>query len=438
MAILPRFADHLPRFADHLPRFADQWLLSQILRATGSAPVRLLVKGGADVCPPGGDPIATIAIQDRNTLAGLLRDPEVCFGDAYMDGRIEVEGDLVRLLEVVYEAMERSGAAAGWYSRAASRWMDLWQNNSRSGSRNNIHRHYDLGNDFYKLWLDDQLLYTCAYFPSPSSTLEHAQIAKMDHVCRKLRLQPGEKVVEAGCGWGALALHMAREYGVSVKAYNVSREQIAFARARARAEGLSDRVEYIEDDYRSVTGKFDVFVSVGMLEHVGLDHFQEFSETIHRSIGDEGRGLLHFIGRNYPAVFSRWIRKHIFPGGFVPTLRQSLSVLEPKNYSILDVENLRAHYAKTLEHWLERFEESRQQVTSMYDSRFARAWRLYLAGSIAAFRGGHLQLFQVLFTGAKREPLFWTRHPLYAETAYAAAQPAAAGHEKVKWTHVMS
>ncbi len=231
------------------------------------------------------------------------------------------------------------------------------------------------------------MVYTCAYFPTPESTLEQAQVAKMDHVCRKLRLQPGETVVEAGCGWGALALHMAREYGVSVKAYNISREQIAFARERAREEGLSDRVEYIEDDYRAISGKFDVFVSVGMLEHVGLDHFAEFSDAIHRSIGDTGRGLVHFIGRNYPAVFSRWIRKRIFPGGFVPSLEQSLSVLEPKNYSVLDVENLRMHYAKTLEHWLERFEKSRQQVMAMYDSKFVRAWRLYLAGSLAAFRG---------------------------------------------------
>jgi cyclopropane-fatty-acyl-phospholipid synthase len=319
--------------------------------------------------------------------------------------------------------------------------MDRLQDNSRHGSRNNIHRHYDLGNDFYKLWLDEQLLYTCAYFPTPSSTLETAQIAKMDHVCRKLRLQPGETVVEAGCGWGALALHMAREYGVSVKAYNVSHEQIAFARARARAEGLSHRVEYVEEDYRAISGKFDVFVSVGMLEHVGLDHFQEFSEIIHRSIGDTGRGLLHFIGRNYPAVFSRWIRKHIFPGGFVPSLRQSLKVLEPKNYSILDVENLRMHYAKTLEHWLERFEKSRHQVTGMYDSRFVRAWRLYLAGSIAAFRGGHLQLFQILFTGSQREPIFWTRDPLYAESnaELEVGEPVIEKVlEKVKWTHAMS
>src|SRR3984957_19855807 len=416
-----------------LPRFADEWLLSRILQATGSAPVRLLVKGGADVSPSGAAPVATMVIQDRRTLAGVLRHPAMGFGDAYMDGRIEVEGDLVRFLEAVYQAMECSSPVGKWYSRVASKWMDVLQDNSPNGSRTNIHRHYDLGNDFYKLWLDDQLLYTCAYFPTPPPTLEHAQIAKMDHVCRKLRLQPGETVVEAGCGWGALALHMAREYGVSVKAYNVSREQIAFARERARVEGLSDRVEYVEDDYRSISGKFDAFVSVGMLEHVGLDHFREISEIIHRSIGDTGRGLLHFIGRNYPAVFSRWIRKHIFPGGFVPSLRESLNVLEPKNYSVLDVENLRLHYAATLEHWLERFENSRQQVTAMYDSRFVRAWRLYLAGSIAAFRGGHLQLFQIVFTGSQREPIFWTRDPLYADTAPVVEKV----REKVKWTHAM-
>ncbi|MGP0072994.1 MAG: class I SAM-dependent methyltransferase [Bryobacteraceae bacterium] len=416
----------------------DQWLLSRILDATGSAPVRLRVKGGADVSPPGRTPVATLVIQDRGTLAGLLRDPEIGFGDAYMDGRIEVEGDLVGFLEVVYQAMENSATVGRWLSKLASKWMDLLQDNSRLGSRTNIHRHYDLGNDFYKLWLDDQLLYTCAYFPTPSSTLEHAQIAKMDHVCRKLRLQPGETVVEAGCGWGALALHMAREYGVSVKAYNVSHEQIAYARERARAEGLSDRVEYIEDDYRAISGKFDVFVSVGMLEHVGLSHYRELSEIIHRSIGDTGRGLLHFIGRNYPAVFSRWIRKHIFPGGFVPSLRQSLGVLEPKNYSVMDVENLRMHYAKTLEHWLERFEKSRQQVTAMYDSRFVRAWRLYLAGSIAAFRTGDLQLFQILFTGSRREPIFWTRDPLYLNQPEEAAPEVETVREKVKWTHAMS
>src|SRR6202167_5158345 len=316
-----------------LPRFADEWVLKRILDVIGQAPIRIVIRGGADVSPSGISPVATVVLEDRNTLTGLLRDPEVSFGDAYMDGKLEVEGDFVGFLEEVYRAMENAPPAGKWYSRLASKWLDFWQDNSPTGSRKNIHRHYDLGNDFYKLWLDDQMLYTCAYFPTPSSTLEQAQIAKMDHVCRKLRLQPGETVVEAGCGWGALALHMAREYGVSVKAYNVSHQQIAFARERARAEGLSDRVEYIEDDYRAISGKFDVFVSVGMLEHVGLDHYQEFSEIIHRSIDDDGRGLLHFIGRNCPAVYSRWMRKQIFPGAHIPSLRSALKILEPESYS---------------------------------------------------------------------------------------------------------
>ena len=232
------------------------------------------------------------------------------------------------------------------------------QDNSRRGSRNNIHRHYDLGNDFYKLWLDEQLVYTCAYFPTPSSTLEDAQIAKMDHVCRKLRLQPGETVVEAGCGWGALALHMARKYGVSVKAYNVSHEQIEFARERARAEGLSDRVEFIEEDYRAISGKFDVFVSVGMLEHVGRTTsasspklFTAVSATMDAGCCTSSAGTIRrFSAAGSASTFSREASFH--------HCGQSLRVLEPRNYSVLDVENLRMHYAKTLEHWLERFEKS--------------------------------------------------------------------------------
>ncbi|HUA20225.1 MAG TPA: cyclopropane-fatty-acyl-phospholipid synthase family protein [Bryobacteraceae bacterium] len=413
-----------------IPRWADRWLLSQLQKGIGGAPIRLAIKDGLTLMPPDIAPVARLVIRDRGTLTGLLRDPEMNFGDAYSDGRIEVEGDLVQFLEAIYRAVGNVATAGRWYATLSSKWLDFLQNNTRRGSRSNIHRHYDLGNDFYKLWLDDRMLYTCAYFPTPSSSLEEAQVAKMDHVSRKLRLQPGETVVEAGCGWGSLALHMAREYGVNVKAFNVSREQIAYARERARAEGLSHQVEFIEDDYRNISGKFDVFVSVGMLEHVGAAHYRELAGIIHRAIGDSGRGLLHFIGRNYPAIFSRWIRKQIFPGAYAPSLGESLKLLQSADYAVNDVENLRMHYAKTLEHWLDRFERSRAQITAMYDSRFVRAWRLYLAGSMAAFRCGHLQLFQILFTGSEREPMFWTRDPLYD-----GAKPAP---EKAKWMHAMS
>lgn len=412
-------------------RVIDAWLEEKVLKAIGRAPIRIVLENGEGIAIPDAAPVATVIIRDRRTLAELCIDPEVGFGDAYADGRIQVD-DLAKFLEAVYESWPNAPAARSWYACLTSKSMDLWQANTPSGSRRNIHRHYDLGNDFYKLWLDHQLVYTCAYFPTPSATLEEAQAAKMDLVCRKLRLQPGETVVEAGCGWGALSLHMAREYGVSVKGYNISHEQILFARERARREGLNGQVEFIEDDYRNISGKYDVFMSVGMLEHVRADRYPEFGEIIHRSIGDTGRGLLHFIGRSQEASFSRWIRKRIFPGANAPALRRALDIFEPRNYAVLDIENLRLHYAKTLEHWLDRFEQSQQQVMAMYDSRFVRAWRLYLAGSIAAFHSGSLQLFQVVFAGSRCQTPWWTRAPLYAEPGLQQID------EKKRWMHAMS
>jgi cyclopropane-fatty-acyl-phospholipid synthase len=320
----------------------------------------------------------------------------------------------VQFLEQVLGAMPQ-GRAQGWHSRMFSRWLDWLQANTLRGSARNIHHHYDLKVDFYKLWLDSKLVYTCAYFPEPDATLEQAQIAKMDHVCRKIRLQPGERVVEAGCGWGALALHMAGRYGAKVTAFNISREQIMVARDRAKREGLEKLVEFVQDDYRNVTGQYDAFVSVGMLEHIGRHNYAALGRVIQRTIGDEGRAILHFIGRNRPHAFSPWIRKRIFPGAYAPSLAQSLGVLEPWKFSVLDVENLRMHYARTLEFWLDRFENAWDSVVEMFGTEFARAWRLYLAGSIAAFRVGNLQLFQIVFAGAKCRQIPWTRAHLYTD-----------------------
>jgi cyclopropane-fatty-acyl-phospholipid synthase len=289
------------------------------------------------------------------------------------------------------------------------------QANSLRGSARNIRHHYDLSADFYKLWLDPKLAYTCAYFPEPFSTLEQAQLAKMDYVCRKLWLQPGERVVEAGCGWGALAIHMASHYGARVRAFNISKEQILIARERAKEEGVAGQVEFIEDDYRNITGSYEAFVSVGMLEHVGPQNYEHLGKVIDRTIGDTGRGILHFIGRNYPHSFSPWIRKRIFHGAYVPSLAQALAILEPWDFSVLDVENLRNHYARTLGLWLDRFEHSWENVVELLGTETARAWRLYLAGSIAAFRTGNLQLFQLVFAGAKCQKIPWTRAHLYSE-----------------------
>ena len=407
----------------------DEWFLRKIYESVGQPPIRLALGNGAAVSPADDSPIANLIIEDHKTLLHLMLEPEIGFGDAYSEGRIRVEGDLIATLEAVYRSISKMGQQS-WYAKFVSRLVEYVQRNSLRGSRENIHRHYDLSSDFYRLWLDPQMVYTCAYFQSPSVTLEEAQVAKMDYVCRKLRLQPGERVVDAGCGWGALALHMAKNYGVNVRAFNVSREQVQWARQRARDLGMNPWVEFIEDDYRNISGECDAFVSVGMLEHVGLEHYGELGRVIHRSLGKTGRGLLHFIGRNQPTPFSTWTRKRIFPGAYAPTLGQVSDIFEPWDFSVLDVENLRPHYQRTLEAWLERFELSTQQVSNMFGPEFVRMWRLYLAGAVAAFRAGTLQLFQVVFARTACQRIPWTRAHLYQGE-----------HHEVqdkRWTHTMS
>jgi len=384
-----------------------------MLARLGHPAIRVALWDGHEITTSDQAPVATVRIRDRRTLLRLIVNPEVQFGDAYTDGRIEVEGDLLELLQAVFRAMWPTITATGSLRGRLLYWLGRLHSNTIGRSRRNVHHHYDIQGDFYRLWLDEQLLYTCAYFPDPAMTIEEAQRAKMDHVCRKLRLREGQTVVEAGCGWGALAVHMAQHYGATVRACNLSHEQILFARQRAKAEGLSSRVEFVEDDYRNLSGRFDVFVSVGMLEHVGPKHYRALGEVIHRCLKPDGRGLIHSIGRNQPARCDAWIQRRVFPGAYPPTLRQMMDVLEPRGFSVLDVENLRLHYAETLKHWLARFRTREHDVARMFDDRFVRMWRLYLTGSISGFTTGTLQLFQILFARSGLNDIPWTRAGLY-------------------------
>lgn len=392
----------------------DRALARQVLEALAHPPFTLVLWDEEEFAPSEGQSVARVRIRDRGALYKLLMNPDLNFGDLYSVGRIEIEGDLVQFLEHAY----RGSSAAVRRSRFAQireRLTNRPRANTLAGSRSNIHHHYDLGNDFYRLWLDSAAMqYTCAYFPDPAMTLEQAQIAKMDHVCKKLQLKPGDRVVEAGCGWGGLALHMAKAYGAKVRSYNISHEQIVYACESAKALGLTGQVEYIEDDYREIDGEYDVFVSVGMLEHVGRDHFSQLGAVADRCLTPAGRGLIHSIGRNRPEKMNSWVEKRIFPGAYPPTLREMMDIFEPAEFSVLDVENLRLHYAKTLEHWLARFDQHAPTVERMYDAVFLRAWRLYLAGSIAAFTTSSLQLFQVLFTRGTNNELAWSRAHLYS------------------------
>jgi cyclopropane-fatty-acyl-phospholipid synthase len=387
-------------------------LMRRMLASLGDPPIEITLWSGETIYTGTGKAVAGIRIANRSALLGLLINPDLHFGDAYSHGALEVEGDIVKLVEMIYRG--KAKAPPQGLERIV-KWLDRPRPNTPSASQKNIQRHYDLGNDFYRLWLDRDMVYTCAYFPAPDATLEDAQVAKMDLVCRKLRLRPEESIIEAGCGWGALALHMATRYGVRVRAFNISREQIALARSRARKLGVQDRVEFVEDDYRNIAGRCDAFVSVGMLEHVGREQYSDLGRVIDRTVKRDGRGLLHSISQDKPSLLNPWIESRIFPGAYPPTLREMLEVLEPWSFSVLDVENLRLHYALTLEHWLRRFEDARERVRGMYDESFVRTWRLYLAGSLAAFNTGKLHLFQVVFARAGSNDVPWTRAYLYEQ-----------------------
>ncbi len=391
---------------------AEKLLLARMMESLGNPPLELVLWDGQTISGSTNPALARVLIHDRGALLKLIANPEFEFGEMYAVGRIEVQGILADCLEAIYRAMTRR-AGFGQIAQKLLAPFSAPLRNTQPRARRNIHHHYDIGNEFYGLWLDRGMVYTCAYFPSPTTGLEEAQEAKLDYVCRKLRLVPGETVLETGCGWGALALHMARHYGAMVKAYNISKEQIAYARERARVEGLDRQVQFIEDDYRNVSGEFDAFVSVGMLEHVGVDQYQALGAVIERSLKDTGRGLIHSIGRDHPRPMTPWIERNIFPGACPPSLAQMMQIFEPFGLSVLDVENLRLHYAKTLEHWLGRYEANIGRVEKMFDAAFVRTWRLYLAGSLAAFRSGDMQLFQVSFNRSGENRIPWTRNYLY-------------------------
>jgi cyclopropane-fatty-acyl-phospholipid synthase len=397
------------------PRGYERTLLRMLIRQMGNPPVEFVLWDDSTLSSGHEAPVARIHIREPGALRRLLLDAELYFGDDYTHNRIEVEGYFVEFLETVYRSMQTM-PRPGLARRLLQAWLRRPQRNTLEGSRDNIHHHYDLGNDFYRLWLDTEMQYTCAYFASAAMTIEEAQQAKMDHVCRKLELKPGQNVVEAGFGWGSLARHMAKHYGVKVRAYNISRQQVAFARARAKSEGFDHLVEYVEDDYRNMRGEYDAFVSVGMLEHVGMENYPTLGAVARNALKENGRGLIHSIGRNNPGKMSPWIERRIFPGAHPPCLSEMMQIFEPNGFSVLDVENLRLHYAKTLANWLERFEANAETIARETDPSFVRAWRLYLAGSLASFTAGDLQLFQVVFAPGTSNDVPWTRWHMYRDT----------------------
>lgn len=354
----------------------------------------------------------TIRFHDPSLHWKLFFNPALYLGEAYMDGTFTVEdGTIFDFLDFITFNMERSGEhpMMAWVAAADTLFRRLQQYNPASRARKNVAHHYDLNGRLYELFLDRDRQYSCAYFQTPQDSLDTAQLNKKRHLAAKLMIKPGMKVLDIGCGWGGLGLYLAGELDAQVTGLTLSSEQLGVARERAAKAGLSDRAQFHLRDYREQTGTFDRIVSVGMFEHVGITHFKEYFETVRNLLTEDGVALIHTIGRSeIPRATNPWIRKYIFPGGYVPALSEVMHNIEQTRLITTDVEILRLHYAETLKHWRARFEKRRDEAKEIYDERFCRMWEYYLAASECSFRNMDNVVFQIQLT-KKRDVLPLTR-----------------------------
>ena len=337
----------------------------------------------------------------------MLLNPELSVGEAYMDGSFEiVEGTLRDFLDLFHRnsANLRSQPARRALGDLARRVRRFQQSNPVTRARENVAPHYDTSNDFYRLILDDDLHYSCAYFEDGAQSLEDAQQAKLRHIAAKLRIEPGMRVLDIGCGWGGMAMYLAEKLGAEVVGVSLSKEQIELATDRVRARGLADKVSLRLQDYRTVAETFDRIVSVGMFEHVGTPHYDEFFCKVRDLLAPDGLALIHAIGRKGPpGVTGPWIRKYIFPGGYSPSLSETLVSIEKTGLWVSDIEILRLHYADTLKEWGARFAAHRREICQMFDERFCRMWEFYLATAEFSFRsGGHMVRRDYMMTAEQR------------------------------------
>jgi cyclopropane-fatty-acyl-phospholipid synthase len=381
----------------------------------GSMVEKLLGDGSITIIEPGRPPktygkiggrTLTVRLMDGKVVRDIFRNPRLGLGEAYMDGRVVIEnGSILDLLELVMGSnpWEEGKLQRGLLAKGKSSVKRLFQRNDPHRSKRNVAHHYDLGDDLYDLFLDSDRQYSCAYFTSPEDELEEAQWNKKAHIAAKLALEPGQRVLDIGCGWGGLALFLHQQAGVDVLGITLSEDQLRVARKRAEDAGVSDHVKFELIDYRALEGEFDRIVSVGMFEHVGARHYDEFYEGCRRLLKRDGVMLLHTIGKlgsaGRPDPFTD---KWIFPGYHLPSLSQMCAASEKVRLIVSDVETLRLHYAYTLRHWLDRVTRNRDKIEAMYDARFFRMWEFYLAGGIVMFETGAACNYQVQYVRDRR------------------------------------
>ncbi len=339
-----------------------------------------------------------VRLHSRDLPRRIVLNPDLAVGEAYMEGTLTIENDdLEAFLTLALKNKHAQGLV--WWERPAQglrtafRWLQ--QFNPAGRAQRNVAHHYDLSGELYDLFLDEDRQYSCAYFHHPDETLEQAQENKKHHIARKLLIRPGMRVLDIGCGWGGMALTLARDYGAHVVGVTLSKEQHALARARVRRAGLENQIDIRLTDYRAIDEKFDRIVSIGMFEHVGVPHYREYFRKVHDLLRPDGVALIHTIGRTTPpGTTSPFILKYIFPGGYVPAMSEAMAAVEKEHLYPDDVEVWRLHYAETLKHWRARFEANIDKARALYDEKFCRMWRYYLLGSELTFRLDDQAVFQ--------------------------------------------
>ena len=331
-----------------------------------------------------------------------------------MAGELEVEGNLQELLRLGY-FIEFDKHSLSFWQKLRFLLHRLGTRNTSSRVPKNISYHYDRGDEFYALYLDKTMTYSCGYFTSETDSLEQAQLNKYEHICRKLNLQPGDKLVDIGCGWGGMLIYAAQKYGIKGLGNTLSRNQCECAKRKIEELGLQNQIEVVLADYRDLTGQFDKFVSIGMFEHVGKAFIPVFMHKVSQLLKKGGIGLLHTIGKNTESPSDPWIMKYIFPGGYIPNLAAVAQEMGLAGLSVLDVENLRLHYGHTLDCWADNYEKNVEKVRCMFDESFVRMWRLYLNACSAGFKYGSSRLYQILFSNGFSNDLPLTRKHLYQD-----------------------
>ncbi|QUM72045.1 SAM-dependent methyltransferase [Sphingopyxis granuli] len=363
--------------------------------------------------PEPGFPEVTVRFRNRRAMRRIIFDPRLGAGETFMDGELQiVEGDIMELIALLRmntpwdrgAKLKDKTVFGEWLEGVRTRFNSI---NRRRSARAHVHHHYDIGNDLYRLFLDDDMQYSCAYWPRPDMTLEQAQAAKKAHIAAKLALAPGQRVLDIGCGWGGMAITLAKLEQVEVLGITLSDEQLALARQRAEAAGVADRVRFELIDYRDLAarepGRFDRIVSVGMFEHVGARNFETFFRACANLMTADGVMLLHTIGRfGGPGSTDAFTRKYIFPGGYIPALSETVAASEKSRLIATDVETLRLHYALTLRQWYARTVAHEAQIVAMMGERFFRMWTFYLAGATAAFESGSMGNYQIQFARSRR------------------------------------